>query len=122
MKQDKGIGWVLVILVLLAFSGGGGIIGGKPTAVTYIFEKDSTFIPPPVASGLSRLNREKGIVATEIDDDVLDESGSVPEQYRVSIPAARSAGLPALVVMSGDKVRRVVKDPKTEEAVMEAAK
>ena len=88
----------------------------KPTAVVYTYDKDVTAVPNPVKAALDKLNRA-GIMAT------LDEvgPGEVPEQYEVSRPAAIAAGLPAAVVMGGDKVLRVVKNPTTIEQVTEAA-
>lgn len=92
----------------------------KATAATYVYEKDDTAVPPPVLAGLNRLNREKKLLATLFEDDTTDGTGEIPEQYKVSLAAARQAGLPALVMTAGDKVLRVVKAPKTEQAVMEA--
>ena len=91
------------------------------TAVTYIYEKDDTAIPRPVGAALNKLNT-MGILATDFEEDTADGTGEVPEQYKIALEAARKAGLPCLVVQSGNNVVRVVKDPKTLEAVMEAAK
>jgi hypothetical protein len=90
------------------------------TAATYVYEKDVTAIPSPVAAGLNRLNREKKIVATLFEEDTVDGTGQTPEQYRVPLSAAQSAGLPALVVTAGAAVLKVVKAPTTEAAVLEA--
>lgn len=124
--DDDNRGWliVLIIVALLMFSdGGGGVLPSTdPTAVVYVYEKDQAAIPSAVQSGLNRLNREKKIVATIFDRDTVDGNGEVPDQYKVPLAAAVDKGVPSLVVMSGSDVRRVVKDPKTEEEVMEAAK
>ncbi len=93
----------------------------KVTKVTYVWEKDNTAIPRPVAAALNQLN-VLGILATDIEADVTDGDGQVPDQYKVAIEAAKKEGLPCLVVQAGDELVRVVKDPKTLEAVMEAAK
>ena len=91
-----------------------------PTAATYIFEKDVTGIEPTaVRVGLDKLNREKKIVATSFEDPT-NVNGPVPEQHKAALAAARAAGLPALVVLAGKEVLRVVKNPQTVEAVMEA--
>jgi hypothetical protein len=90
------------------------------TSATYVYEKDSTSIPAEVLAGLNRLNREKKLIATPFEEDTLDGAGQTPDQYKVPLAAAQSAGLPALVVTSGEKVLAVVKDPKTEAQVMEA--
>lgn len=108
----------LLILVVLWFVLGGSLpsIGGaKPTAATYTYDKSVTVVPAPVQAALDKLNR-RGIMAT------LDEvgPGEVADQYKVSRPAAIAVGLPAFVVMGGNKVIRVVKDPKTEAAALEA--
>jgi len=94
------------------------------TAVTYVYEKDDTAVPSGVRAGLNRLNREsKGaIVATEVDDDVIDGTDAIADHYKIAIPEARKAGLPALIVQSGDEVLNVVLAPKTEEQVWEAAR
>lgn len=90
------------------------------TAATYIYEKDNTAIPVGVSTGLNRLNREKNIRATLFEEDTVDGDGDVPDQYKVPLEAATKAGLPALVVTAGDAVLKVVKDPRTEQQVMEA--
>jgi hypothetical protein len=93
----------------------------KVTKVTYVWEKDKTAIPRPVGAALTQLNTQ-GILASDIEADVVDGDGQVPDQYKVAIEAAKKAGLPCLVVQAGDEVIRVLSDPKTLEAVLEAAK
>lgn len=119
--------FVTVVLVLAA---GWLALGGwvpdfispssPPTAATYTFEKDMGGPPGPVLAAMSVLN-SKGILATNDEVDATDGDDQVPDQYKVSRPAAVAAGLPALVVMGGDKVLKVVKAPKTEQEVFEAA-
>lgn len=92
----------------------------KATAVTFVFEKDSHVVPSPVLAALNRLNRERAIIATVFEQDTKDGTGDVPEQYKAALDAAKAAGLPALVVLNGKDVLRVVKDPKTEAQVLEA--
>lgn len=91
----------------------------KVSAVTFIFEKDDSPIPPPVLAALNALNR-RGIVATTFDDDTVDGSGEIPAQYKIPLEEARKAGLPTLVVMAGESVVKVVKNPKSEAEVLEA--
>jgi hypothetical protein len=93
----------------------------KVTAAPYIYEGKQTSVPPPVSSALSKLNA-MDIMATAIDDDVVNAGGKIPKQYEKAIPAAREAGLPCLVVMAGDKVVKIVKGPTTEEQVLGAVK
>ena len=93
----------------------------KPaTAAVYVYEKDAGAVPVGVTTAMNRLNRERMILATAFEADTTDGGGDVPEQYRVPLAAAKSAGLPALVVVSGSAVLRVVPAPATEAAVMEA--
>lgn len=96
-------------------------ISVKATAVVYTYEKDQGVVPSAVAVALDKLNRQ-GIRATEDEVDNVDGTNEVPDQYKASRPAAKQAGLPALVVLGGDKVLRVVKAPTTQAAVLEAAK
>ena len=96
-------------------------VGSKPDAVTFVFEKDQHAIPAPVLSALNKLNRQ-GVMATTHEVDTTDGTNEIPEQYKLVVPAAQAAGLPALVVSGKGKVIRTVKDPKTEEAVLEAAR
>lgn len=93
-----------------------------PMAAIYVYEKDETAVPSAVRSALNRLNRERKILATEFEDDTIDDSGSTPAQYTIPLAAARKAGLPALVVMAGSEVLSVTLAPTTEEQVLEAVK
>jgi hypothetical protein len=114
---------LVAVIALLVLGPWGGVAGPstKVTAVTYTYDDKQHGVPPPVAAALNTLNRQ-GIVATLDEVDTTDASGEVPDQYKVSRPAAIAAGLPSLPVMAGGKVLRVVKDPKTFEAVEAAAK
>jgi hypothetical protein len=94
----------------------------KATAAVYVYEKDETAVPSAVLAGLNRVNREQKIRATLFEDDSVDGTGDVPEQYKTPLAEARKVGLPALVVMAGESVLRVVKAPTTEAAVVEAAR
>ena len=93
----------------------------KPDAVTFVYEKDSHAVPSGVMAALNTLNRA-GILATIFEQDTKDGTEDTPEQYKIPLAAAQQAGLPALVVTAGNKVLKVVKDPKTKEQVIEAAK
>jgi len=89
--------------------------------VTYIYEKDETAPPPEVSGELLRLNQETEIAASEIDDDVVDGSGEVPDQYKKSIQAAREHGLPCLVIQDDQgNVLAVVASPTTAEDIRKA--
>lgn len=122
--QDASWTWIALLIVAYLLIGGGGdnpLSPSKPTAATYFYEKDSGGIPPAVGEGISKLN-EQGIRATTFEEDTTNANQQIPKQYAVSLPAAREAGLPALVVMAGEKVVRTVKAPTTVEQVIEAAK
>lgn len=95
-----------------------------PTAadrVVYVYEKDASLVPTGVTVALDTLNR-RGLVANLYEADVTDGDGDVPTQFAAALTAAKAAGLPALVVLSGSSVLRVVPGPDTVEAVMEAAR
>lgn len=135
MTRNPIVGIILLLLAAWVYASGGTmalpsipwpsvpsiIAPANVTAVTYIYEKDAGGIPPAVSAALGELNAA-GIRATTFEEDTLDASGQVPEQYKLALPAAREAGLPSLVVMSGETVVRVVKQPTTKEAVLEASK
>jgi hypothetical protein len=87
------------------------VVERKPTAVVYVYEKDDTAVPVGVTVGLDRLNRERGVVATLLEDDSTDGDGDVPEQYVAALEAARREGLPAIVVLSGSTVLSTTKAP-----------
>lgn len=93
----------------------------KVTSCTYIYEKDAGGVPPAVHAALSELNAA-GLRATTFEEDTVDGTGQVPAQYVVALAAAREAGLPALVVMAGAEVKRVLKGATTKEQVLEAAR
>lgn len=120
--------WDKLLILAIAWVVLGGKLPGLPdvvplkvTAVTYVYEKDDSFVPSPVAAALDKLNRQ-GIIANTVDDDVIDGDGEVADQYKLAIPAARLSGLPTLVVTTDQTVTKVVKNPLTEEAVLEAVK
>lgn len=91
----------------------------KPTAATYVFEKNDTGVPAGVRSALNTLNR-RGIIATEFEDDTTNKNSQIPSQYKVPLEKAREVGLPALIVTGDGKVLNFVKDPRTEQQVLEA--
>lgn len=92
------------------------------TAVVYVYEKDAGPVPPAVAAGLDRLNRERKVTATLFEQDTVDGTGETPEQYKPALAAAKAATLPALVVLSGTAVAKTVKAPKTADDVLASIK
>lgn len=93
---------------------------GPATAAVYVYEKDDHAIPAHVTAAINRLNRERKIVATLLEDDTTNGDGEIPAQYRRALEAARKAGLPCLVAMAEGQVIRATPSPGTEAAVMEA--
>lgn len=97
----------------------------KITAAIYVYEKSQSAVPRSVAAAISRLNVDRsgaGFSASIVEQDVITGGGTVPKQYASAIEAAKREGLPALVIMTGEVIAKVVKNPTTEEQVMEAAK
>ena len=98
---------------------------GRVTAATFIYEKSQHSIPSPVLGALSKLNSERagsGFVGSSFEADTKGADGKTPKQYVAALEAAKKAGLPCLVVMAGETVLRVVKNPNTDTQVLEAVK
>lgn len=116
------IGGLMLAAAYWLFAGSGfslPSLNSKTTQATYVYEKDTANIPAPVSAGLQELNKQ-GILAGVFEKDVRSGAGNAPAQFKVAAEAAKE--LPSLVIQAGDTVLRVVKDPKTKEAVTEAAK
>lgn len=112
---------IIGVIILLLMSGGSiPFVSPKPTAVTYVTDEKAV-VPSGVSAALNELNAA-GIVATMFMDDTTDGDNQVPDQYKITLPAAKAVGIPALVVQNGDTVIRTVKDPKTKDQVLEAVK
>lgn len=120
---DKAIAVLVIVLLVLQFQGGGLALPlpSTATAAVYVHEKSDTAVPAAVLAALNTLNRQ-GIAATVFDKDTTDGSGETPDQYKAPLTAAKDAGLPALVVMAGERVLRTVKAPTTEAQVLEAVR
>lgn len=106
---------VLLLASWLIFAGPKGCtlpsISSKVTAVTYVHQRE-TPVPSGVRLALDEFNhRSPPIMATAYEV----EDGATPKQYVVPFTAAQAAGLPSLVSTGGDKVIKVIKDPKTYE-------
>lgn len=93
-------------------------ISTKATAAVYVYEKDSGGVPPEITRAIGKLN-DREIIAATHEDDGTNAVNSIPAQYRLAVPAARAAGLPAFVSMAGDKPLRTISKP-TEAQVLEA--
>lgn len=105
---------ILVFLLALLLINSGKVPGASVSRVTYVF--DDQPIPLAVRVGFDQLNRE-GISATSVD---VDSGGTL---YELAIPAARQAGLPAIVVEAGDQVAKVITNiPTTPQAVVKAVR
>ncbi len=81
------------------------------TSIDYVYERDATRIPQDIRSWLREVNEKTDIVASEIDDDTVDPSGNL----RTSIKEAKKAGIPALVVMAGEKALKIVLNPQNRD-------
>lgn len=90
------------------------------TSAIWVYEKSQHTLPPPVLSALNRLNRERYIDATLYEQPEGEFVEKASPKYKAILAAAQQVGLPALVVISGSVVIKVVKDPKTEQQVLEA--
>jgi hypothetical protein len=127
-KKNDPITIIGLLLALWLITGGnvGGcnlpsvIAPSKVDRVTYVRAPKAP-VPSGVSAAIAELNAQ-GVLATECPEDVTDGDGDVPEQYKVALPAARTSGIPSLVVQAGDKVLRTLKAPATKEQVLEAAK
>lgn len=86
----------------------------EATAAVYVHESKEHVVPPEVRAALRELQSDS-FDAAEIDDD------NPSTRYKTAIAAAKQHGLPALVVMAGEKVVRVVA-VRTAEEVKEAVK
>lgn len=125
--NSKALFLVVALVGLLYLSAGQqqgcSLVSSPPTAVVYTYEKDDGTPPAAVSSGLNKLNHlTPPIIATVDEVDTKSGSGGIPDQYKISRPAAKAVGLPALVVLAKDKVLRTVKAPTTEEQVLAAVK
>lgn len=119
------VGQRLLILFVLwfVFFGGKGVVAitTKATAVTYVYEKGMNGVPNYVQAAINKLNHQ-GFTASNHEVDVTDGEEQVPDQFKVAVAAAKEAGLPSVVSTAGDKVVKVVKEPKTEDEVLGVVK
>lgn len=127
MKRDTLTALVLVVVLAAFVAWQKGVLPAllvlspaKVTAVVYVYEKDSGSVPTAVLTGLDKLNKQ-GVVATAFENDTVDGTGETPEQYKVPLAEAKRIGLPALVVMAGDKAVKSLTNPTTEAEVTGAA-
>jgi len=121
-RRDTIVVLILALLVVHAVrNGGGGVLSSSATAAVYVYEKDDGAIPAGVLTAFDKLNRQN-IRATSFEEDTKDGTGDTPDQYKVPLAAASEKGLPAMAVMGGDHILRVVKNPQSEADVMGAVK
>ena len=92
----------------------------KITKAVYVYEKDQGGVPAAVLAGLNRVNREKSPVIATVFEQNSTDGTETPEQYKAPLAEAKKAGLPAFVVMAGDKLHKAVKSPKTADEIWEA--
>lgn len=120
-QKKPSLAPIVLLLGLWYLLNGGGlpsvIAPSGVTAVHYFLEKDKDAPRSPILSALDKLN-SKGVVANMVEVDTKDGTGEVPEQYKVSLPAAIEKGIPAVVALSGSKVSKVLSGQATEEEVL----
>lgn len=121
MVLNRNTAIVLLLLLLLAGSYSPGPATSGIDRVTYVYEKNEGAVPRPVSYSLAELNKIGGIIATELEVDPETGLGGIPTQDKIAVDAAKTAGLPALVVQQGEKVVNVAKSPLTVADVAAAA-
>ena len=125
-QTDKGTWiWIGVILLMVLIRSGGctlpNIIAPENVvAGTYYYEQRTGDPTPEVTKAIDKLNA-RDITADMQDIDAVVENGKVKKQYEITYPEAKKAGVPVWVTRSETKVLSVVKDPKTEEDILETA-
>jgi hypothetical protein len=87
----------------------------KVAAITYVYEKDNTAPPSFVDVMLNKLNREKDIKATMLEDPTNNENGRLAKQYEKTLPAAKEVGLPAAVAEYTDGKTKAIKNPTADQ-------
>ena len=118
MKEFINLICVFLVFVLLSTS---GTISQK-TDTAYVVYESSEYSPEPYVIGAVRKLSESGIDVRVFDKDVVDGDNEVPSHISAAIEAAIQNGLPALVIMSNNNVKKVQALPKTENEIVEAAK
>jgi hypothetical protein len=84
MTLSQRLPWLLLALVgwsLMTGGGGANTTTDKPTAATYVYEKDDTAIPSEVKVAIDKLNRRDDFVASLFEDDTVNGEGQVPAQF-----------------------------------------
>lgn len=121
-KRTQSILIVVGLLAYLLWQAQSTVVPADvPIRVTYVYEASSTAIPPGVEVAFNKLNRQEDrkIIARLLEDPT-DSGGPVAEEDKVPLAAAKEAGLPAIVVVVNGAAVKVVKNPTTEQQVMES--
>ena len=93
----------------------------KTDLAAVVYESEEMSLAPYVIGAANEIGAS-GIEVRLIDDDVTTGNDNQPAQVKLAIEAARANGLPALVVMGGGKVLRVVDLPTSKEAIVGAVR
>lgn len=89
----------------------------------YVYDlREGGPVPIEVTKALHELNTRPGVKAQLYEIGTVDGDDEVPDQYKPAYEHSKTTGLPVLVAQAGDKVIKAVKDPRTTEAALEAAK
>ena len=87
--------------------------------VSIVYESSEMPVPRQVHNARFELE-QKGFEVRVVDADVVTGLGTIPAHMKAAIEAARSHGLPCLVITSGDKVIRKVALPATDAEIVKA--
>ena len=104
--------FAIICVLLFVFSGS----VQSPDRAVVVYESEGYTVPPFVQSVL----RDSGIDSIVIDQDVVTGDGKTPESVAAAIAAAQENGLPAVVLLRGDRVVRAFDVPATAEQLQEA--
>lgn len=83
---------------------------------TYFYDFREHPVPQDIKEAFAQINKRDGIVF-----DFCDVSGEIPASYQPGHDAAKKAGLPSVVMMSGKSVANVLHAP-TGKQVTEAVR
>lgn len=82
----------------------------KIASIQYVYEQREGGPSNEIQSVMDRINREKKIKTTMVDDDAENADGQIPKQYRVAIEESKKIGVPCVVAL--DTEGRMVKSIK----------
>lgn len=109
----KAIDWLLVVAVLVfIFSGSPTVFGPSSAVVVY---ESAEYIPEPYVVGALA-----DIESRIVDQHITTGNKETPEYLSNAIDAAKKNGLPALVILKGSTVNKVVDLPSDADGIRDA--